>query len=601
MNVMRDCRSWFVGWLLVVCGLSATAQVLPDAQRRYKEAVRLGQSGEYERAKADLSPIIQRGGPLAPYANYQYALIAFRQKEYNQARLMLKQLATRFPDWQKTDDGRYLLAAVCVETSQYEDALTALQGISSPALRSDAAALEQNMVGRITDLNRLKQLNQAFPENRTVGLALVDRIQRTGGNKDDLELSDRLSNQFGIPQTATVRPATPVSTTASAPAAPRTSVPVARPNRSKGYYNVAVMFPFRLGDFNADKRGRANQYVYDLYDGLKLAKVKLQEEGISVNLFAYDVENDANRTLELVNSPGFAQTDLIIGPLYIEPNRIASAYANQNNILLVNPIATGSELVANQMMSFLAQPSVNRQARIAAEQARSLPAGGTRRAAIYFGTARKDSLLASAYQAELKRQSYQIVDFVKVSGSAQAMADAMRMSTAASATRSATGVAPVSPVVATSLNHIFFAGSNDDDGPRLLDALSRRRVSGPLIATAGAFDYYRNSASTFTRRELYLLYPDYIDSVREPVIQFREQYAAKRNTIPSVFAHEGYDMLLFFGRQMAKNGVPFRSRAGLRSEPENDYLLSGFDYTQSNENQIVPIVRYDGGRFIKIN
>ncbi len=588
---------FFTGWLLTACLPSVRAQVAPDAQRRYNAAVRFVQTGDYERAKSDLNALMQRGGPLAPYANYYYALAVFRQKNYGQSRLMLKQLMTRFPDWRKMDDAHYLLAAVLMETGQYEDGLTALQRIGDPVVQSDGAKLEQSFIGRITDLSQLKQLNREFPNNRTVGLALIDLIQRTTSDKDDLELSDRLTNRFGVPARGATRPSMPASVTATAET-PATR-PANRPNRAKGYYNVAVMLPFRLDDFDANRRARANQYVYDLYDGIKMAKAKLQEEGVTVNLFAYDVDNDANKTLELVNSPSFAQTDLIIGPLYVEPNRIASAYANQNNMLLVNPIATGSELVANQPLSFLAQPSVNRQAQKAAEQARSL-GSGTRRAAIYFGTSRKDSVLASAYQTELKRQNYQIVDFQKLSGPAQAMADAMRF------TGPATTTQPVSTTTSTApaglaLNHVFFASSNDDDGPRLLDALSRRRVSGPLIATAGAFDYYRNPASTFTRRDLYLLYPDYVDAGREPVVQFQEEYVTKRNTIPSVFAHEGYDLMLFFGRQMAKNGVPFRNRANLRTDPADDYLLSGFDYSQANDNQIVPIVKYEGGRFTKIN
>ena len=46
---------------------------------------------------------------------------------------------------------------------------------------------------------------------------------------------------------------------------------------------------------------------------------------------------------------------------------------------------------------------------------------------------------------------------------------------------------------------------------------------------------------------------------------FQEEYIAKRNTIPSVFASEGYDMMLFFGRQLAKNGL--HSRTGLICVP----------------------------------
>ncbi|QHV94641.1 ABC transporter substrate-binding protein [Spirosoma endbachense] len=568
----------------------ALAQVSPDALKRYKAAVQLVQTGNYERAKTDLNAIILRDGPLAPYAHYYYAVAAFRQKNFNQARLMIKQLMTRYPDWHKLDDANYLFAAICMETGQFEDALEAIQEIKSPTLRADVTKLEQAFIARITDLNRLKQLNKEFPDDRIVGLTLIDFIQRTATDKDDLELSDRLTNRFGVPGTVVSRTTstTPAATSATSST---TAVTPVRNTRSKGYYNVAVMFPFRVDEFNPEKRQRSNQYVYDLYDGIRLAKARLQDEGITVNLFAYDLDNDANKALELVNSPAFAQTDMIIGPLYVEPNRIVSAYANQNNILLLNPIATSSELVANQPMSFLVQPSLNQQALKVAEQVRAL--NGLRRAAIYFGSSRRDSLLALAYQNELKRQSYQIVDFRKLTGSAQTMADAMQLTGTTTPSRSMSTVTPVS------LGHVFLASNNEEDGARLIDALSRRKVSGPLIATASAFDFYRNSASTFTRRDLYLLYPDFIDSAREPVTEFQEEYLAKRNTIPSVFASEGYDMMLFFGRQLAKNGPQLRNRNTLRSDTD-DYLLSGFDYTQTNENQIVPIVKYADGRFIKV-
>jgi ABC-type branched-subunit amino acid transport system substrate-binding protein len=568
----------------------ALAQVSPDALKRYKAAVQLVQTGNYERAKTDLNAIILRDGSLAPYAHYYYAVAAFRQKNFNQARLMIKQLMTRYPDWHKLDDANYLFAAICMETGQVEDALEAIQEIKSPALRADVTKLEQAFIARITDLNRLKQLNKEFPDDRIVGLTLIDFIQRTATDKDDLELSDRLTNRFGVPGTVVSR-STSTTPTATSATNSTTAVTPVRNTRSKGYYNVAVMFPFRVDEFNPEKRQRSNQYVYDLYDGIRMAKARLQDEGITVNLFAYDLDNDANKALELVNSPAFAQTDLIVGPLYVEPNRIVSAYANQNNILLLNPIATSSELVANQPMSFLAQPSLNQQALKVAEQVRTL--NGLRRAAIYFGSSRRDSLLALAYQNELKRQSYQIVDFRKLSGSAQTMVDAMQLTGTTTPARSVSTVTPVS------LGHVFLASSNEEDGARLIDALSRRKVSGPLIATASAFDFYRTSASTFTRRDLYLLYPDFIDSAREPVTEFQEEYLAKRNTIPSVFASEGYDMMLFFGRQLAKNGPQLRNRNTLRSDTD-DYLLSGFDYTQTNENQIVPIVKYADGRFIKV-
>ena len=165
---------------------------------------------------------------------------------------------------------------------------------------------------------------------------------------------------------------------------------------------MAVLFPFKINDFDAVQRARANQYLFDLYEGIKLAKMQLQDEGITVNLFAYDIDNAISRTTELLANPAFAQTDLIIGPLYAEPNRLVATFAAQNGIPLVNPIATSGELIANQPMAYLAQPSLMRQARVVVDFARGLTS--VRRAAVYFGAARKDSLLALAYQTELKKQ-----------------------------------------------------------------------------------------------------------------------------------------------------------------------------------------------------
>lgn len=589
---MQVAPGWFKGgrvclaWLMFI--QLASAQIPAADQKRYDAAVGLVRTGAYERAKSELNLLIQQRGPLAPYASYYYALAAFKQKNFSQTRLVLMQLMDLFPDWRKLDEAHYLMAAAYMEMGQYEEALKSSQQISDTGLLPLVAKLEQNFIPRINDLNRLKRLNKTYPGDRTIGLALIDLIQRKSSDKDDLELSDQLTNRFGVPGVATSsQPAAP--SPGSAPGtASRSSVPI-RSARPKGYYNVAVMFPFRVDEFDADKRGRSNRYAYDLYSGIKMAKSKLQEEGITVNLFAYDLDNDANKTLEIVNSPAFAQTDLIIGPLYVEPNRIASAYANQNGVFLLNPIATSSELVASQPLSYLAQPSLTQQAQKAAEYARSL--NSNRRAAIYFGPSRKDSLLAMAYRQELLQQRYQVVDFQKVSGSAQAMATAMKLGASPASASSPTPV---------SLGHVFFASTSEDDGVRLLDALSIRKVSGPLLVTATAFDLYRTTAATFTRRELYLLYPDFIDPTREAVIAFEEEYLTKRHTIPSIFASEGYDMMLFFGRQLAKNALQPGNHASLRSDAD-DYLLSGFDYTQANDNQVVPIVKYEDGRLVKIN
>ncbi|TAE33905.1 MAG: amino acid ABC transporter substrate-binding protein [Cytophagales bacterium] len=554
----------------------STVQAQTDLERRYKAAVRSVQLGDYERAKMDLQPIMRSSSALAPFAYYYHAIASFRQRSYGSTVLTIRQLLEKYPDWRKKDDTNYLLGAALFETGKVDEALQALRQVSDPEFRPEIEQMERYFFGKINDLDRLKTLQRQYPENRVLGLTLIELIQQKSTDKNDLELSDRLSNRFGVPTTARVAE-TPPAPTEKTPS----SNPVAQRNKAKGYYNVAVLFPFRADEFDPEKRLRNNQYVYDLYDGLKMAKTKLQAEGITVNLFAYDLANDDDKTLELLNNPTFAQTDLVFGPLYAEPNRLVREYTNQNGMVLINPIATSSDLVNNQPSAFLAQPSINQQVTRSLEFVKTMTA--PKKVAVYFGTARRDSTLALAYQNEAKRAGYQVVDFRKVSGTGESMATSMTI------------------LDANKPGHVFFASSNDEDGPRLSDALSRRKVVAPLLITSSAFDFYANGASAFTRRETYLLYPDFVDQDREAAQEFQRKYLSERNTIPSVFACQGYDQLLFFGRQIAKRGTPLKNWATMRTEPDEDYVMSGFDYTKNNDNQVVPIVRYTGGRFVKIN
>ena len=571
--------------LVVLCStmllLSATvnAQGIKDTERRYRAGVRLVQLGDYDRARTELQPVMQRPGSYAPFAYYYHAAASYRQKRYEAARTTLQELIDRFPNWLKKEEAYYLAASAAYEQSLYDEGLSYTQLVVDPELRNDVDRMEQTFLPRIADLNKLKGLQKQYPQNRTLARTLVDLIQRTSSDKDDLELSDRLSNRYGIVPAPPSRTPVPRTAEPNVPASRPASTVRSSTGKSKGYINVGVLFPFRIGRFNSSDRGRANQYVLDLYDGMKLAKARLLAEGIVVNLFAYDIDNDTDQALEIINNASFAQNDLLIGPLYTEPNRLILAFAAQNNIPLVNPIATTRELIANAPNAYLAQPSTTQQAIETANFVKELTS--SRKAAVYFGLSRKDSLMASAYQATLKSQGFQVVDFRRLSGKAAAMITQMKLTDT------------------DKPGHVFLASSNNDDGPHVLDALSRRGVDSPLIATYPAFDYFRNSLNTFTRRELYLIAPEFMDMERSATEAFQENYLNRRNSIPSTFTAQGHDMLLFFARQLAKGDIKMKSL--LRTDEDDDYILSGFNYTKSNDNQVVPIIKFDGERFIKIN
>ncbi|WP_234734294.1 ABC transporter substrate-binding protein [Tellurirhabdus bombi] len=562
--------------LLLFCSTVAVEAQSDAAERRYRAGIQLIREGNYEKAKQELAPLTERsGGGVVPYAYFYHALADFKLKNYTGTQLVIRQLLERFPDWEKRNDAYYLQAASYLERKEYDKGLESLSQIieASASLKADIAKLESFHFSQITDVRYLKSLQRDFPNNRGLALALIDQIQKTSSDKADLELSDRLTNRFGIPAATVVR-----KTVIVEPDAPRdaANLPTER-NRNRGYFNIGILFPFRVNELASTERARTNQYALDLYNGMKLAKTKLQSEGITVNLFAYDVDNDTTKMNEILNNPSFIQNDLLFGPLYAEPNRLATEFATQNRMVLVNPISTSGELIANQPMAFLAQPSLNQQALQTLNFAQSLGTG--KKAAVYYGNNRKDSTLAATYLVELKRAGFQLIEAKKL-------------------------VADTEIIKLTEINtpgHVFLACSNEAIGPKLLKTLSARKVAAPVIATASAFDFNKAPLSTFTRSELYLVSPDFVDNQRSEVEAFNNEYLEQRNLIPSVYAYQGYDMVLFFGRMMARNRGQLPGRSQLKSDGQTDYLISGFNYTTSNENQVVPIVKFEEGRFVIVN
>ena len=552
-------------WLLLFClPYYLPAQLFENnTEKDYKNSLLIYKSGRYEEAMASFAPLTDRryNNNYTPFAHYYYALCANKLSRPTEARLMLKQLIERFPNWKNIDEAYYLMADACFKGNRHEEALDYLQNIGDPAVKKDAENIKRLYVSQLPDLSRLKSIQREHPSDRAIGLALVDLIQKTSNDKSDLALSDAITNRFGV----------------AIATGPTVSAPIRRPtsNWQKGYFNVAVMFPFRFKNIDPAARNRSNQFALDMYEGIKLAKAKLQTENIIVNLFAYDVGTSQDDIVGVVNNSNFDQTDFIIGPLYNESSKVASLHAEENKIFMVHPTGMNTELILNHPNSFLLKPTFESQA------AKALAFAGTlsmtnKKVAIYYGTSKRDSTLAAAYQNAAKVAGYQIIDFRKTREKLDSTAAISAYNKPA---------------------HVFVSSSEDTDGQKVLGMMSKKRVDAPTLITATAFDFQRTSGSFFSGKEIYLLDLDYINTNRQVVRDFQASYMAKRNMIPSVYAMAGYDLMLFYGRMLQR--YKDRLKAGLSLKKyEDDYLLSGFDYTKTNENQVVPIVKFEDYHFV---
>ena len=554
-------RSYNLFILLLLSHLSLAQQVTFSDREyalKYKKAVQLYADQKYFEAKDELTPLTNRkyNNSVAPYVHYYHALCSFKLQRNLEARTMLRQLFERFPDWKKIEDSYYLYANACFAENYVDEAMQYINRISEGALKQDIENMQYFYFSKYKDPSQLKLLNQKFPNSSTIAQLLVDSIQKSKyASREDLALSDRLTNQFNLGVTT--------------PTIPKKTVPKKENN---GTVNIAILLPFRLFEFDPTKNNRTNQYIYDMYAGMKLAKEKLETEQISINLFTFDIDRDANLVSELVNNGNFAQMDLLVGPLYPEANKIANTFAKSNEVVQVHPLSNNHQLIANDKMTFLASPSYEMQAIKALEYMNSQ--NTPRSVAIYFGNTRKDSTFAYIYRDKAMDIGIDVTEIRRFTGSEDI--DMKRKP-----------------------GHIFLSGSDNLFGARVVNALDKKKISAPIMAASAAFDFEGSSLSIFNR-QLYLIQLDYINREKEEVKNFRSSYINDQNIAPSYYGYWGYDTLLFYARMLNNGKGKLRNNLDA-IEYTQGYTLDGFDYTNgSNENKIVPIIKYQDGKFIEV-
>jgi ABC-type branched-subunit amino acid transport system substrate-binding protein len=548
--------------LLLISYASVAQQVVlseKDYVLKYKKAVQLYADQKYFEAKDELTPLTSRRyeNSMVPYVLYYHALSSFKLLRNFEARTSLRQLFERFPDWKKVEEAYYLYANACFAESYIDEGMQYINRITTTDLRPDIENMQYFYFSKYKDPTQLKTLNQKFPNNAILAQLLVDSIQKNRyASREDLELSDRLTNQFNL------------GTVKNVPK--KTNTPVIKEN--VGVINVAVLLPFRLFEFDPAKVNRSNQYIYDMYAGMKLAKEKLEMEQINVNLLTFDIDRDASMVAELVNNGNFAQVDLLIGPLYPDANKIVNAFAKTNDIVQVHPLSNNRQLIINDKTTFLASPSYEMQSAKAIDYITSQ--NTLRSVAIYYGNSKKDSTFAYIYRDKAVESGMSVTTIKRF-------------------------VTAEDIDIKRKPGHVFISGSDNTFGAKVINALDKKKVTAPVVAVSSAFDFESSSLNVFNR-QLYLIQLDYINREKEELKNFRSSFINAQNMMPSYFACWGYDMLVFYARMLNSGKNVFRSNLDA-IEYTQGYVLDGFDYTNSsNENKIVPIIKYQDGKFIEV-
>ncbi|MFN6946909.1 MAG: ABC transporter substrate-binding protein, partial [Cytophagaceae bacterium] len=408
---------------------------------------------------------------------------------------------------------------------------------------------------KLEPLDTLIQIQKDFPDDASIAKVLAERLSGPFISEKEMMLQQYLIQEFKLDASKFKKRR--------------------KPTEIKEVYNVAVLFPFMLGSLEPDKRNRPNQFVIDMYEGIRIAVDSLKKQGVSIKLFAYETERDSAKFAQLLAKPELKTMDLIIGPVFAHHHEMLGEFAYNNQINVVNPFGNSLSLVKNNEFMYLYQPALETQAHKMATLAGKSDSLRNR-VIILYGESSKDSVIAYAYRDSLKHLNYTIHKFLKVNKNSvreikTALGDSLAL---------------------TKVNHIFVPSSDQVVAATVVSSMDVMRMDIPIVGYSEWINIQLMSYDQLERRKVHFLMPEYIDYTNPSVRNFKKAYIKKLDVFPSVYSYQGYELMYVFGMHLKKYGNVFNDDVR-KCGQLNGTTMGAFDYSCSNSNQVVPVIRFE--------
>jgi tetratricopeptide (TPR) repeat protein len=567
----------------------ALAALPSYSQNEYETKFNLGKEliskGRYAPAMEVLKPLTSDNpdNRYIRYAHYYYSLAALKGGMYQDAYNMLLQLLHRYPDWDKIDEAYYLIGNVSFEQKKYRQALKYLESVKK-GMKEETAEMKKNYLGKVESLDTLTNIQKDFPQDHAIAKILAKRLSLSSVmNEKQRMLLEYLIQEYKLD---------------------RKEFSAGRKSIIKSSYNVAVVFPFLLKEMDPSAPSRNNQFVYDLYQGIKLAADSLRRSGIILNLFAYDTERNESKVAEILSLPEMKSMDLIIGPVYPQHYAMVNEFGLKNQIIVINPISENSNLLEGNPYVFLLQPTFHYAAGAASKYAtlnfvreirddknknrKNQPQQKkeyTKDVLIFQSPTSKDSLAASYYRDSITALGFEVKNFEVIGRENMSKVQAILGDS----------------VKLTKVSHIFVSSADQVLAANIVSAMDISGFKIPILTSSDWLSFALITYDQYERMEFHFLFPDFVDINKIQVRNFKALYYKIYNTVPFTnHAYEGYDLMILFGMLLAKHGnyfIPELSGKGFIP----GVLLPGFNYSYSRSNSFVPIVKFINSELTVVN
>jgi len=600
-------------------GLSGFAQ---SEQSEYLEAKRLFKNHQYLSSKAAFSALSE-SEVFGKHATLYAAISAYKIGDYSSSKDILRQLLVQFPTWDQKSEVIYWLAMSNFETQDYGRALAEVSELTDVTGNSE---VEEQMIQKYLsplDLSELEELQSDYPDNQYVAEYLVRKLVGVPYQERDFDRINRLVAKWGFKL--------------------HELDVVELPIVKKEVYNIAVVLPFLFESLENTALISQNSLVMDMYQGMLLAVEDLAAAGRPVQLFPYDTKRRAQNTEEILQTEGFENNDVIIGPLYPQPNAIVRAYAEENQVNHWNPLSANEEVIGNSSFSFLVKPTYSTQGSQLGEYAvKSRP---NDYAMIFYEESEKDSLFAAAFKERLEQDSIEVVRFQPINKlNSHAWLDTLSAQYDSYLTREEADSIQLLPgrfvrerrvrkgelrkiekdtsyympvsydedenavvyyeklfyMAPDSIGTILAATRSNLFANNLISAVETRGDSINLFGYGEWLEFTMLSYNQLDRLGVGLSEPDFMDRDGLFYDDLTQKFVNRYKTKPSMNHFRGYETVYFLGKMLHTYGKYFQR--GLRGgEYWKGVVLEGYKYGATNDNQVVPVVKFNNAKLEVVN
>lgn len=562
-------KKFIVFIFLVFFNLVVWAQV--DYPKQYQNAKDFFRQGKYNLAMESFKPMIayDQKNPYSAYASFYYALAAYKQGYQAVAKDMLAQVKSVHPKWDKIDEVNLWLAKIYLENHDYFQGIKTLNAISEKKLSEETEAIKAQHLSEVTDAETLKMMLEEFPKDEVVAKFLARTLAKNLSEEEDKKELESLIERFKFERADFI------------PEAPKTFF--------KERYAVSVLLPFMLESLDSSPGKKRNQIVLDFYEGIKLAVDTLNKQNMKISLRAYDTDKGIDNLKRILETEELRNTDLIIGPLFPDENKIIQEFSFNNQVNVVNPFSNNIDLIGVNPYAYLFQPSSETIGKKAAEYV----AAHARKniCMVFYGTSKKDSVMAANFSEKANELGLQIVANEKIINKEAAYI----MTILATPTEYDEFKYPSEfTLKKDSIASIYVA---TDDPLIYTKVISSIETRGDSILVVGSENWIDDTAVAFEKYQtlgITMTAPNYISPGILYQRDFISKYLKEYGRVPSNLSQLGYELMLFFGNQLKTNGVYFQDGLN-KAEFLPGYLSQGFKYQYSRDNQLVPFVKFKEG------